>query len=277
MPQPPSEKKTIADFLARHVVAIVGMNVRDNENGQRLGVETVHGTGFLMVYRSVPFLLTAGHIVHGLNDALKKPRSRLHVVLIDSMHYNAEHRNSLWLPYENLVRQSVGNNDDIDYGFILPGVNTVECLAANNIIPVVPENWRNPPDGFDRYFLIGVPAEKVEVQTEYKVPRVRRARCAMIEVMPIDEPPEILKKPFPRFYGKLDLTPDETQPETIKDIGGMSGCPIIGVNFIEGRARYWFYAIQSGWDERDTIAACPFKPFAEHMQEQIDSVLDEEA
>jgi len=274
MTQPPAEKRNIADFLARHAVAIVGMNVRNDESGKRLGVETVFGTGFLMVYRSIPFLLTAGHIVHRLDEFLKKPNSRLYVNIVDSLHYNPEDRHVLWLPYEGLRRQSIGNNDDIDYGLILLDTITYGGLAKNNIVPVVYENWRNPPDIFQRYFLVGIPAELVTVETNSKLPQVTGATGAMIEVKPTDDPPEMLLKPFPRFYGKIDLTPVETEPHAIKDIGGMSGCPIIGVNFIEGRAHYWFYAIQSGWDEKDTIAACPFKPFAEHLQNQLDTVLD---
>lgn len=264
----------IADFLARHVVTIVGMMVRRHSDGSLKGIETVVGSGFTMIYRRIVFLLTAGHIIQALDKELHAENSRLYVNVIDSLHYNAKHRNSLWLPYENLMRESVGNNDDIDYGFIIPDAITRACLEENSIIPVVPENWRNPPEEFDKYFLVGTPQELVEIDTTSVPPRVIKVTGAMIPVVATDDPPVRLIKPFPRFYGQIDLAPAEREV-SIKSIGGMSGCPIIGMNHGKDGSRYWFYAIQSGWDDESVIAACPFKPFAEYLQERLDRVLDD--
>jgi len=269
-------KHTIADFLARHVVVIVGFHDHYKVDGSYRGLETICGTCFLMIHRNVPFLLTAGHIIKALDDALVKPNTKLRVCLVDSLHYNAVHRNSLWLPYETLLRESVGNNKDIDYGYIIPNQLTLDGLDKNQIIPVVPANWTNPPDYFQRYFLIGSPAELITINQKEDKSSVTAAYGAVIEVKPTNNPPDDWVTPFPRFYGTIDLSsrPDK---RTIKDIGGMSGCPLLGMNIVDGVAKYWFYAIQSGWDNRNTIVACLFKPFAVHLQESLDEALDQPA
>src|ERR1700733_13187328 len=95
----------IADFLARHLVTIVGMHSLYRPDGVYRGLETTNGSAFLMRYRKLPILITAGHIVTELNRRLDAPDSKNWIALIDSVHQGAVHKNSLWLPWENLYRE----------------------------------------------------------------------------------------------------------------------------------------------------------------------------
>jgi hypothetical protein len=85
-------------------------------------------------------------------------------------------------------------------------------------------------------------------------------------------PPEVLLKPFPRFYAKI-LTPENSPDWQAmgRDIRGMSGGPIIGVLRDDFGLRYWVIGIQSGWvDTRRVIAASYLQQFLQFVGEAID-------
>ena len=46
---------------------------------------------------------------------------------------------------------------------------------------------------------------------------------------------------------------------------------MFGMSLVDGRLRYWFYAIQSVWHESSrVIAACPLQPLADQITYWVD-------
>jgi hypothetical protein len=49
----------------------------------------------------------------------------------------------------------------LDVGVIFLRPHYSRALSANRIMPVEASNWQEIPDSFDKYFMLGVPAEGV--------------------------------------------------------------------------------------------------------------------
>lgn len=270
-------KANLADYFSSHLVTMIYRHEERDRHGKPVkGTITVgNGSGFLMVYRDVWFLLTAGHVIEEIERLFSLPVGHASVHLVDGLGYEARYHHQYPLPYEALRRTPVGDADRIDYGLIILNDLTIEALKANNLKPVTPENWRNPPEEFEEYFLVGTPQELVGLNSRSAVADVEKVGAVLLPVTPINTPPEHMATPFPRFYGRINLPSGDSTHPPLTTILGMSGGPIFGMNKIGERYVYWFYAMQSGWDESSrTIAACPFKPFADHIAACLDDVLD---
>jgi hypothetical protein len=267
---------SIADFMARHLVTKVAI-ASDKRSSRLLPDDSVIGSGFMLVYRDIRIFVTAGHVIRDIEAAHKNSDWITSVSMIDSIHSGALFKKgAVNLIFDRCPHHFFFENDGtIDYGFMLLHALPIAAIQANDIVPVNYERWRNPPELFDQYFLIGTPAEKVDIgqypgTNQYGV---RSIRAAMIEVKRI-VPPAGSIDTSTMIYGKIDLTkPDDEEP--LNDIRGMSGCPLLGIQFDGGKAHYWIIAIQSGWfEEQRIITACRLKPFAEHIRDSIDQAIE---
>lgn len=56
-------------------------------------------------------------------------------------------------------------------------------IAANGIVPVTADHWMNTPETFDRYFMLGLPGERIDPLEN----GVYTARPAMFSISRLDQ------------------------------------------------------------------------------------------
>jgi len=138
-------------------------------------------------------------------------------------------------------------------------------LEANGVVPVTEKDWLYIDQvQFGLHAVLGFPSEFREDT------RFRRGNRVMVTAYPtllwideIKDSPEINKKSYPRFVGRLhDISPLTT-------LSGMSGGPIFG--FSEDGMKYWIVAIQSGWRESQKLVfGCLVQVFASEIERMLD-------
>jgi len=247
-----------AEF-SRHLVTLeVSYTVRH----QKKPPEDVHTyfTGFLLwedlsEIEGVTIWVTAGHCMRWIeDDLLGKPEDYGNVGFrfVDTLH-NAT-VSDLPVPFDYAAAKNKGwlvNTGGgavelgLDFGviFLLPHYS--RPILRNGIRPVSEANWKCVPDSFDKYFVLGLPAERVGRDEHGR----RTAMPAMVRIARLDERPECFSEQTDAmFYGVVD-------PESrVRNIEGMSGGPIIGMTLGEdGVGRYWFIAVQSSWYAKERI------------------------
>src|SRR5688572_29881870 len=105
MTQHHERKNNLADYFASHLVTIVYRHELLDRHGKPIPGRTTlaNASGFLMVYRGVWFLLTAGHVIRDMDELLKSHEDgRLTVVLVDGLGYEAQFAQAYPFPYEIL-------------------------------------------------------------------------------------------------------------------------------------------------------------------------------
>jgi hypothetical protein len=207
------------------------------------------------------FLLTAGHILSELQQALKSQEVEiLNAVLQDN--FGIERICDLPIPFD-LKNAEMFFIDDaeegLDFGVIPLRPYYVNLLAANGMVALAEENWaRQHAVHFDLHLMLGLPAEytsdRINPEGEGSV------AATMFGVKCLDELPEgIPTTRFRRFVGELN--PDLA----LASVRGMSGGPILGFN-LTPPMRYWVVALQSTWlPGRRLVFGCPLPVLASLM------------
>jgi hypothetical protein len=249
----------IAAWFSRHLVTLeVAYTVRHKTKPFQ---ETrTYINGFLLWEKhagdeGATIWVTAGHCMRWIEEELiAKPDyySNVGFRFVDTLHgavvsdlpitfdYAAETIKG-WLVHSDEHTVELG----LDFGVIFLRPHYARQLAANRITPVAEYNWTGMPDAFDKYFMIGLPAERVKPNEN----GVWTARPSMVEITKLEEKPACFREQTDAmFYGVVD------PGSQVRDIAGMSGGPIIGLKLgADGTGRYWFIAIQSSWYSRERI------------------------
>ena len=77
------------------------------------------------------------------------------------------------------------------------------------------------------------------------------------------------KKAANQFYAKLH----DDEDGIVVDINGMSGGPIFGLKYVDGKLKYQVIGVQSGWyQSKRIITACPFSSFGQALRNLIEEV-----
>jgi hypothetical protein len=211
------------------------------------------------------FLLTAGHILKELQQALESERIELlNAVLQDN--FGAESVHDLPIPFDLRSANMFFIDDDkegLDFGVIALGPYYVGLLAANKLVALAQLNWeRQHTIQFDRYFMLGLPAEYTSshLDTEGQ----GSVSATMFGVRRLEAPPADLPTTrYPRFVG--ELLPNFS----LASVSGMSGGPILGFN-LTPPVRYWVVALQSTWlRERRLVFGCPLPVLASLMTDWL--------
>jgi hypothetical protein len=218
-------------------------------------------------------LVTAGHIIHNIETALKQGTARIvRANLIDCLGAGATHIQPIPFPYESAEKYyEYDANKRTDFGFVSIPPLICRNLTVNKIAPVDWPNWMNQESvNFEAFFMLGLPTELM--QQHIGDPGMRdRSHVSitpvMLPVQRLSEIPNDLKSiQEPRFYGQI-LAPDSV----LRDIDGMSGGPIIGLRQrSDGWGLYWIVAIQSSWiPSRRIMIAYPFPPLARSIEAEL--------
>ena len=176
---------------------------------------------------------------------------------VDTLHSAAVSDRPFSFPYQTdsfksylFHRNVAGVEIGWDFGVIHLIPHYSRLLAANKIAPILATNWKDVPLTFDRYFMLGLPSERVQ-RLENGVYSVRPA---MFSISKLDEKPTcFVEQTDPMFYAEID--PDSE----VNNIQGMSGGPILGmkINKNSQRAKYWVIGVQSKRREGRIICASP--------------------
>lgn len=221
-------------------------------------------SGFVMKARGIWFLVTAGHVLDGIDHERSEGIKLGSFRLWDGWAPEARDRPYLPFGFDGAAKLRL-NRDGLDYGLIELRPYYVKSLEANGIVPVGEESYEKSwPADFHGYAMIGVPGRTVALDRHGECAvKFTQSVCA-IHLAELKEPPQELVKPFHRFYARL-LIPEHSPEweEMGADIRGMSGGPVIGVRRDGNKLQYWIVAVQSGWlESRRIIAACYFQQFA---------------
>jgi hypothetical protein len=252
------DDRITADF-ARHLVTLEVAYTVKHQNKPHQQTRSYY-TGFLLweslaENEGVTIWVTAGHCMREIeDDLLGKPDdySDIHFRFVDTLHHATVSTLPVPFDYEAerlkawLVNTEGGTVErGMDFGVIFLRPHYSRPILANGIRPVAEENWRQVPDTFDKYLMLGLPAERVAQDNS----GIWTASPALIRVSRLDDRPDCYHEHSDdMFYGVVD-------PESqIRNIKGMSGGPIIGAKIgDDGIGRYWMIAVQSGWYPPDRV------------------------
>lgn len=249
-------KLTRSDDTMKHFAhMMVTIMVYEERDGR---AHEWNGTGFVIVVSDKWFLVTAGHVVADLIAAESAGRL-LRVFICDA--WTNEYGRGHAFPLARDVSRwiVVGDADTLDLGAIDLGENYKSILEAGKLQAVPEEDWRNAPQQFDLYYLLGTPHEIVTSDgSEYRLPTGFDVPKGLMRVERIARPDWARETPHERFYGKLVRSEDGDV--TIKSIGGVSGGPLLGWVKVKGGFKCWVFAVQSGWFEKHKIIVGDFLP-----------------
>lgn len=239
------------DYFLRHLVALtVKVQMRTGEE------QADAFTCFVMEIRDQWFLVTAGHVLKGLEAALKDERyTILEWGLFDA--WNPAQGGRTQVPFNFEESQRFFIDDDkagLDLGVIAIPPFLRRTLSTNGIAAFEPKTWRGIPDDLERYLIVGMPQEFIEPSTEKGVLQFLKVEPVIVSVAKCDEP-EDLKKPFKRFYGRLAAELSDEKGEVLRDISGMSGGPVIGLRKQSDGVAYFLVAIQGSWSPQLRVVA----------------------
>ena len=249
----PDVRGEIMGWLLRHLVSLEVAYTVKHEKKPPEAART-YLTGFLLWEvqsgdEGVAIWVTAGHWMRWIDqELLAKPESYSKIAFrfLDMLHGVGV--SNLPIPFDYVAQQHKAwlvhtdeNGTELgqDIGVIFLRPHYSRAMAANKILPVGEANWKDVPESFDKYYMLGLPAEGVRPFA----PGTLVATPSLIELTRLAAKPACFaEQTDPMFYGVVDPT------SPVRNIEGMSGGPIIGLNGEdEGNADYWVIAVQSSW------------------------------
>jgi hypothetical protein len=241
---PEELRKHVFEMFGRHFVSL--LVCYRHKSGPEAGKEKCKNySGFILTIRGLWHLVTAGHILEGLEKAMESGEVEItRSYLLDS--YGSGRVADLPNPFDFADAPKTYLYDDeagLDFGLILLRPYYQRLLAANKILPFSEIDWVKQPEKFEAMFMLGLP---FEINSSEIRPEGVSINPALMPIEQIDGPPkdlpDVKETLYPRFWARL------ISRKGIDDIGGMSGGPIFGLaHDKEGNLRYWAVAIQSGW------------------------------
>lgn len=243
------KRDTLMRFFGRHLVALCVTYRKKGSTDPSLR-HTAYSCTLLRI-DGYHFLLTAGHILSDLNQALMSNSIEVvQTVLRDNP--NSGNIHDLPIPFDlESAHMAFVDEDGLDFGVILLRPHYIHLLDANGMVAISEENWvRQHTVKFDAHFILGFPEELTS--THVNTINEGLITSTMIPIERLDEPPGNLEpKRYSRFVAKL--------PENLglDSVVGMSGGPILGFN-LAPPMRYWVVALQSTWlRDRRLVFGCP--------------------
>jgi len=237
-------------YFCRHLISLVCRCDTLDSGGQPVGKPEFFGfSGQILSVRGAWCLLTAGHIINGIEARLKTGRMRMQFVLADHFGPNVICHRAIPFDYESASRIAI-DQDGLDFGLVCIHPHYRRLLEANGVVPISEERWMHQHKvEFDRHFMLGFPTGLIETEFHptaegYEV--IGSLLPTIVYVTKLDALPSYAPtKPYQQFVGQIGHG-------GLHDIDGMSGCPIFG--FQKGRDdRYWIVAVQNSWYTNDRI------------------------
>lgn len=220
---------------------------------------------FVVIVEGVWFLVTAGHVIRDIRQAIADGCSFENGKLGDS--WAAKRFPGASYPHGFMDDHwDVAFNEDngLDYAVSFLSELTVGNLNAAGVLPITEEICKAPPfSHMSPWLMVGIPRETV-VQLR---PRSVWGGLTMIPLEPVDSPPAPYEKRPRHFYGKIRDRTIDGKPG-VQDIDGMSGGPVFGVTSLgDGTIQYWALGVQSQWyDKTRVVAFCPLAALIQEIK-----------
>lgn len=261
-------------YFCRHLVSLVCRCDPIDATGKPAGPPEFFGlSGQVLSIRGAWFLLTAGHIIKGVEDRLASGRYALSFYLVDDLGPNVVDHNIIQFEYQDSLKW-YWDEDGVDVGLVSLRPYYRSLLQANGIEPISEEHWRNQSNvECNRHLMLGFPTELIGMdikQTPQGYRLTGSISPAMIFVTKLDDPPpDAASVGNPRFVGQIGA-------HVIADIDGMSGGPIFGIE--KGREdRYWTVAVQHSWlPSKRVIFGTPVSFIGKFIDEVVSEAEGEE-
>lgn len=260
------------EFFSRHLLGLCWYEGPANEQGEFTETPTFHcASAFLLQVEDRVYLVTAGHVLLEIEERLAE---NAHI---------AKHHNlyDIWSPRAKIKEPIPFDFTKADRLVLLCDPNLGVDLAvielsllyrellAQTIVPITQEQWIHQHKvKFDFFAILGIPGEIADQTVDERngtISTFPKPQVIFVEASkPVVE--EEANTPLPQFFGKI------RQNETINDIGGTSGGPILGFRINEqGQLHYWPVAIQSRWRRASrTITGTSLPYFAMTLHEWLD-------
>jgi hypothetical protein len=263
---------SVMQTFGKHTVSLGWIDAEPDAKGRPLDKPRKFCvSGFIMSFDGQWVLLTAGHILKGIDSVLEAGRQLHSCVLIDSFGDKVSHRQPFPFAYEDAPKFYIDDDDlGIDFGFIVLRDMYKKLLEANGVTPLDERVWRNhPPADRMHYVLFGFPTQFIitdQEKTPTGVKHHTHINPVTLIVQKIDGIPDCAdKRKKDRFYGRL------SENLVLTDIDGMSGAPLFGYMLdVQMRLRYWLVGVQGGWyRDSKVIYACPTQLFCPFVAERL--------
>ena len=192
-------------WFSRHLVTLeVSYTVK---HGQKPHETTrSYYTGFLL-WEKLPgenegatIWVTAGHCMRQIDEEiLGKPEyySNIAFRFVDTLH--SEVVSDLPVPFDYVAEKFKAwlvHTDErdvmlgLDVGMIFLRRHYSRALLRNNIAPVDEQNWMGVPETFEKYYMLGLPAERVGPNEQ----GIWVATPSMVEITKLNERPECYRE-----------------------------------------------------------------------------------
>jgi hypothetical protein len=216
--------------LMRHVVAIYFDFILKEEHLQFVQ------TAFVFAVDGRWMLMTAGHCVTDIVKLRESGATLYRSKLVDFMGEGATYEHPIPFDYDGASPMHIGVRENIDYGVLIPQLNTCQLLSANNIEPFDERMWDTDPASVQNYFLLGFPAEVNRLKGNLVNINASMFRLTRYAERPEDFPCE---DPPIYFYGRVIEQP-------LDSLKGCSGGPIVALSpaNAEGQSTYHLVAMQ---------------------------------
>ena len=240
------ELKKFLSYSLRHVVGFALTYHLKKETTRKF----ICFSAFVLFIQNRWWLVTAGHIFKYWKQAINSGD----VVVVGRAladYFGTDVTFDHPLPFDLFDQDAIHIFDKtrkLDFALVPLNDLIRQGLEKNCVMPME-INWgRKGLDDFDAYGVVGFPEE-------YSGP-IDAIEQASGQVRPVYVPLQLQDVPtpddqFPRFIAKIKDMGNQ------KSIVGMSGGPIFGYRKREDEIEYEIVAIQSTWNERDTIHGCP--------------------
>lgn len=251
-PSAGSDAQVTLRALCQHVVAMVGKYVILDEQGRLTGPPKPYSyTGCIFENRGNWFIATAGHVITALNKVAGNPRCRIQSAYLASQ-FGLGTRSDYPIPFNPLDQPKLPLDESklgLDLGLIYLRPYYRMHLKADGIIPFTPKQWCFPDDlVFESFGVVGFPDEYTLPETGTGVPPGTASIRPVF--VPLKKEADDTSKAMRRFQATIIDKGDQNS------IVGMSGGPIVGFYREGGESKYLLHAIQSSWNEQDTVYGC---------------------
>jgi hypothetical protein len=214
-------------------------------------------------------LLTAGHIIKGIEDRLASGDWKFQYSLVDDLGPSPIDHNAIPFDYEGAPRLFIDDDQQgLDFGLVFLRPYYCALLEKNSVVPITEKHWKNQGNfECDRYLMLGFPTEFIETDIRETADgyHLTGALSPMMGLVTKLESPPLGVTPttYQQFIGRAAGS---------HDMDGMSGCPIFGVE--AGRDdRYWIVAIQNSWfPSSRVILGTPVPVLAELIERKLDKM-----
>ncbi|MEQ9206263.1 MAG: hypothetical protein RLN78_02730 [Phycisphaerales bacterium] len=256
----PALHRSWSDWFSKHS-CFLHVAFRQNK-------ETKHEvySGFLVFHNDELFWITAGHVVKEIE--MMHEDASVEVCAMSFIDDHPEGAGCISIHFDRIIYDYL-DTDQYDIGAMLLRPFYREPLLANaNSLPLESLVWSGlknaNPEG---YLVVGSPRSWVKIRESEIKSNSCNVRVSVPAVCASVEKIEDIGKQHESdsfwgygddaFYGTVLDIYDESGND-LEDIRGMSGGPVYSIERIDGKIKYYLFAVQSCWlDKSRTIRATP--------------------